>query len=207
MKGATGVVDPDVAFIVRRRAERLEEIWDEYEEEPVFDSIRELSSGLVVGAGHLMARIMFIGFSPGADEDEKGLPFTGPSGVVLDELLSTIDKNRHQVYVTNVLKYRLDGANDDPKTRARQVAVSMRYLRREVAVIKPNVLVTLGAEVFSQFEPKKRLVDNHGKILNKSDRSIVPLYHPASVLREPQKRRMLVEDVASVAEALKGYEL
>lgn len=189
--------------VIRRRGERLEDIFDEYEEEPVFAGLRESSQGLVVGSGSVMARVMFIGFAPGRQEDDEGLPFVGPSGEVLNDLLSTIGLNRHQVYLTNVLKYRAE--NDDDAQRGSQINVSMKYLRREVAVIKPWVIVPLGADVLRQFEPSKRLSACHGTIISKKDRSVVPMYHPASVLREPQKRSVLLDDIASVRRALEAF--
>jgi DNA polymerase len=184
--------------VVARRADRIEELLDEYDEEPSIRPLREASNGMVASVGPLMARVMFVGFSPGKAEDEEGEPFWGCRDV-LDELLASVDMKRKDVYLTNVLKYRIpDDGNYDAAVRT-----SARYLRKEISIIKPWVIVPMGGDATRTLEPNVRLSNSHGKIIRyRHERSVVPLHHPASCSTVPGKKVELLRDMKSVAQAL-----
>jgi DNA polymerase len=198
-------MDEALKTVVDRRNQRLEELLDEYEEEPAVQGFRA-SRGIVIPTGSVMARVMFVGFSPSPFEDTAGVAFDGQIGEVLDDLLAYIGMKRQEVYLTHVIKYRLDG---DGERLSTIVNTSMKYLRKEIAIVKPLVLVTLGTDVLKQFEPTKRLSVCHGTIIDKRtlNRSVVPMHHPASCLRDKEKRKELVHDIQAVSRALKGYEV
>lgn len=195
-------MDEAMKSVIDRRNQRLEEMWDEYEEEPAFSRIRESSNGIVISSGSVMARLMMVGFSPGREEDLRGLPFLGDVGKILDELLSSVDMRRSEVYLTNVVKYRYDGVE---RGFTGMVNTSMKYLRKEIAVVKPVVIAVMGADVLKQFEPTKRLSQCNGQIINKKDRSIVPMYHPAVAVREPHRRAELMNGMKAVRRAVEAY--
>lgn len=135
----------------------------------------------VPGSGNYTAEIMFIGEGPGFNEDRQGLPFVGQSGKLLDELLSMIGMNRSQVFITNVVKCR-PPENRDPLPEEVSTC-TQAYLYRQIELIAPKVIVTLGRFSMGLFFPNAKITQIHGQAKWENGRAYLPLYHPAAVLR------------------------
>ena len=157
-------------------------------------------TNLVFGVGSPEARVVFVGEAPGKNEDAQGVPFVGAAGKLLDEMLAHIGLAREQVYICNVLKCRPPG-NRDPE--ASEIESCTPFLREQIRVIDPDVLVTLG-----NFATKFVLRTDvgisrlHGRPTTAGKFTVVPLYHPAVALYDNSKRAVLFEDIERVGEAL-----
>ena len=156
----------------------------------------------VIGEGDHFARIMFIGEAPGKNEAEIGRPFCGASGRVLDELLATIDLDRRQVYVTNIVKDRPPNNRDPQKA---EIELYAPFLERQIDIIQPKVIATLGRfsmefilRHFGSARANQRISQLHGSVIqiytSYGEASIVPLYHPAAALYNASQRVTLEED-------------
>ncbi len=143
--------------------------------------LAEGRTNVVFGSGHSDADLMIVGEGPGRHEDEQGLPFVGPSGRLLDQLLGEIDLRRDDVYIANVVKCRPPG-NRDP--RDDEIDACKPYLRRQLALVDPRVVLTLG-----NFSSKLLLQTTTGITRLRGNaypwwkRHLVPTFHPAAALR------------------------
>lgn len=157
---------------------------------------------VVVGEGSLDAKVMFIGEAPGKQEAKTGRPFVGSSGKVLTELLQEIGLAREDVYITNVVK---DRPPDNRDPRAAEIALYAPYLERQIDIIQPRVIATLGRfamsfvlELFKLPLHGEKISDLHGKPFAVSAGygpvTIIPLYHPAVALYNRNQRKTLVAD-------------
>jgi len=153
------------------------------------------ATNLVMGDGNIDSDVVFIGEAPGKKEDLLGLPFMGAAGKFLNEMLATVDLDRSDVYITNIVKYRPPN-NRDPKTDEKEAF--WPYLVRQLDVIQPKVVVTLGRHSMEYFLPDQKIGDIHGQPsqINFGDKQmiIVPLYHPAAALYNGGLRATLIED-------------
>jgi uracil-DNA glycosylase family 4 len=136
----------------------------------------------VPGAGDPNAEIMFIGEGPGYNEDKKGLPFVGRSGDYLEKMLKMINLKREDVFITNVVKHR-PPENRDPLPD--EMAACKPYLDRQIEVIDPLIIVTLGRFSMARYFPNGKITQIHGKPKYEDGRAYYPLFHPAAVLRNP----------------------
>jgi DNA polymerase len=162
----------------------------------------ELAAGakqLVMGEGNLDAEVVFIGEAPGAKEDELGRPFVGAAGKFLDEMLASINLNRGDVYITNIVKYRPPG-NRDPLPA--EIAAFVPYLDRQLEIIQPKLIVFLGRHSMNVFLPELRISQVHGKALRRNGKVFMPLYHPAAALYNGGMRQTLLEDFAGILQVL-----
>ena len=169
---------------------------------PLYDYRVEQRYFPVLGEGYPDANIMFVGEAPGKQEAEKGRPFVGPSGDVLAEMLATIDLEREDVFITNILLDRAPG-NRDPNKE--ELDYYGNYLDRLIAIIQPRVIVTLGRfamyyilKKFDLPEKKSTITNLHGKLIKTEadygDLHVLPMYHPAIVLYSASKKDVLRED-------------
>jgi DNA polymerase len=183
-------------------------------ESPLYSYRKEHGFSPVIGEGDPSASIVFIGEAPGKQEAETGRPFVGNAGKVLDELLESIDLKRQDVYITNVVKDR-PPKNRDP--RADEIRLYAPFLLRQLEVIEPRVLVTLGRfatdfalDHFDLPEQGQKIGDLHGRTLEAQAAygpvAIVPLYHPAAVFYNRDLRETLEEDF-SILERFASKEL
>ena len=163
----------------------------------------------VIGAGSHDADIMFIGEAPGKNEAKTGRPFCGASGRILDELLQTAKINRDDVYVTSIVKDRPTG-NRDP--RPEEIKIYAPFLDRQIDIIQPKVIATLGRfsmkYIMEKFGLEKEIdiiSKNHGKVFDAKASygkiKIIPLYHPAVAIYSRTQLPQLKQDF----EQLKGY--
>jgi len=149
----------------------------------------------VPGDGPDDARIMFIGEGPGYHEDQQGLPFVGAAGKFLEELLAGIGMRRKDVYITNVVKCRPPG-NRDPLPD--EIEACRPYLDRQLALIKPQVVITLGRFSMARFFPGQSISRIHGQARRVGGVLCVPMFHPAAALHQSRYRALIEEDFAKV---------
>ncbi len=152
----------------------------------------------VIGEGSHYANIMFIGEAPGKNEAATGKPFCGASGRILDQLLNSISIKREDVYVTNIVKDR-PTENRDPSPE--EIAIYGPFLDRQIEIIKPKVLATLGRfsmeYIFNKYGLEIDTIGNmHGKKFEAAGLTIIPLYHPAASIYNQHLRETLVKDFA-----------
>lgn len=166
------------------------------------------ATNLVLGDGNLDADIVFIGEAPGKNEDEQGLPFVGAAGKFLNEMLAQAGMERSDVYITNIVKYRPPN-NRDPLPEEK--AAFWPYLLKQLQIIKPKVVVTLGRHSMEYFLPDMKISQIHGqpkRIQFGDDKLIVvPLYHPAAALYNGSLRQTLIDDFLHVPIVIKQLEV
>lgn len=153
----------------------------------------------VPGEGPANSEIMFIGEGPGFYENEQGRPFVGQAGKFLDELLEMAGLKREQVFICNVVKCRPPG-NRDPEPQELQACNG--YLDRQIEVINPHVIVTLGRFSMAKFLPQARISSIHGNAMLVNGRMIVPMFHPAAALHQPSLKPQVIEDFKKLPEYL-----
>ena len=145
----------------------------------------------VPGEGSHEARVMLIGEGPGWHEDQQGKPFVGASGKFLTELLTNAGLSREEVFITNVVKCRPPG-NRDPLPD--EIEACAPYLERQISVLDPDVIVTLGRFSMSRFFPGERISKIHGVPKEIGHRLVVPMYHPAAALHQGALRATIQDD-------------
>ncbi len=187
------------------RTEKLRAIRDELvnlKQSPLYEYRQRNGYYPVIGQGSHHADIMFIGEAPGKNEAETGRPFCGASGRVLDELLESIDLDRNDVYVTNIVKDRPPNNRDPLKT---EIDLYAPFLERQIGIIQPKVIATLGRfsmefilRRFGAFQANQKISQLHGQIIKVrtayGQASIVPQYHPAAALYNASQRATLEKD-------------
>ena len=162
----------------------------------------------VVGSGNPKAKILFIGEAPGKAEDESGEPFVGRSGKILNELLAEIGLKRKDVFITNVVKCRPPKNRDPKKT---EIKACMPFLKKQIEIINPKVIVTLGRHAMNHFLTKETISEAHGQIFKinnetkrgKRTRTLIPIYHPAATIYNPQKKPDLIKDFQTIKKMIK----
>jgi len=161
--------------------------------------LAEQATQLVIGDGNLDAEIVFIGEAPGKSEDEQGIPFVGAAGKFLNVMLEEAGMNRNDVYITNIVKYRPPN-NRDPSPSEKEAF--WPYLLRQLEIIQPKVVVTLGRHSMGYFLPDAAIAEVHGRPYKAhfGDLSftVVPLYHPAAALYNGSLRQTLIDDFLKV---------
>src|SRR5579864_7895516 len=135
----------------------------------------------VPGEGNPHAKVMFIGEGPGFHEDKQGRPFIGPAGQFLEELLESINLRRSDVFITNVVKCRPPN-NRDPLPE--EIAACNDYLDRQIAALKPRVIVTLGRFSMAKFFGSEKISAIHGRARKKDGYICIAMYHPAAALHQ-----------------------
>jgi len=157
----------------------------------------------VPGEGPPNAKILFIGEAPGYYEDQQGRPFVGAAGQLLEEVLGAIGLTRRDVYITNILKHRPPG-NRDPERS--EIEACNEYLDRQLALIRPRLICTLGRYSMAKFFPPKSMRELHGRTVRYGDATCYALYHPAAALRDPRVKDLFVEDFRRIPEVLAQAE-
>ena len=188
------------------KQDRLLKIKDQIINDPLLSEMSSHATQLVFGSGNVDSDIVFIGEAPGKKEDQTGRPFVGASGKFLDEMLRSIEINRSNVYITNIVKYRLPG-NRDPLPEEK--AAFLPYLNMQLLTIRPRIIVTLGRHAASVFIPEVKISEDHGKLKTITISSqagslellLLALYHPAAALYNGSKRDMLIKDFSLIANA------
>ena len=157
--------------------------------------LHEGRTNSVPGEGASNAEIMFIGEGPGYQEDRLGRPFVGPAGQFLEELLKSIGLTRQQVFIANMVKCR-PPQNRDP-TPAEMKACG-KYLDRQIELINPNLIVTLGRFSLARFFPGETISRARGKLRQVNGRNVYPIMHPAAALHRQEFRATITEDFKAI---------
>ncbi len=153
----------------------------------------------VPGEGPENAEIMFIGEAPGFHEDQQGRPFVGAAGRFLEELLDSIGLKREEVFIANVIKCRPPG-NRDPLPE--EIEACKPFLDRQIELIRPKLVVTLGRFSMARAFPKARISRIHGQPRKVGGVVYYPMYHPAAALHQPSLRRTVEEDMRRIPELI-----
>jgi len=153
----------------------------------------------VPGEGPEDAEIMFIGEAPGFHEDQQGRPFVGAAGQFLEELLASIGLKREDVFIANVIKCRPPG-NRDPLPD--EIQACKPFLDRQIELIQPKMVVTLGRFSMARAFPKARISRVHGQPCKIGGVIYYPMYHPAAALHQPSLRAVVEEDIRRIPELL-----
>ncbi len=177
----------------------LQKIADDIVADNVCPELASQATQLVFGVGDPNADIVFVGEAPGKKEDIAGEPFVGASGQFLNDMLQSIHLSRNQIYITNIVKYRPPN-NRDPLPREKEEFLP--YLERQLNVINPLIVVTLGRHSTNVFLPGEQISKVHGKTQLKDGRVFLPLYHPAAALYNGSLRKTLEQDFKNINKTL-----
>jgi DNA polymerase len=155
---------------------------------------------IVFGVGNPNADLMFVGEAPGADEDVQGIPFVGRAGQLLTKIIEAIELQRDDVYIANIIKCRPpENRNPEPD----EIEQCEPFLFRQIAVVKPKVIVTLGKfstqTLLRTLDPISRL---RGRVFEYRGAKLIPTFHPAFLLRNPSSKREVWEDMKLVKRLL-----
>lgn len=182
-----------------RTLQLLEQIRADILSKNICPDLAKQATNLVMGDGNPNADIVFIGEAPGKHEDLQGLPFVGAAGKFLNEMLESIGLQRSDVYITNIVKYRPPN-NRDPLPAEKQEF--WPYLVRQLKVIQPKLVITLGRHSMDYFLMSQKISQIHGEpkqIDFAGDKIVVmPLYHPAAALYNGGLRQTLLDDFATI---------
>ena len=163
-------------------------------------SLCKTRTNCVFGVGNKNADIMFVGEAPGEQEDLSGVPFVGRAGQLLDKFLYAVDIDRNDVYIANILKCR-PPKNRDPLPEEEDMCID--YLRRQVALINPKVIVCLGRiSAMRLIKPDFKITQEHGVWFKKGGYLMTAVYHPAALLRDPRKKEDMLEDMKKIKEKI-----
>ena len=192
----------------------LENIRQQILDAGVTPELRDQATQLVFGSGNPDSDIVFVGEAPGKNEDLKGEPFVGAAGRFLDEMLQSVNLQRSDIYITNIVKYRPPN-NRDPSPEEKKEFLP--YLQAQLEVIQPKVLITLGRHSTNCFLPDLQISREHGhpkrvKLAFKNDPLnrpqvlevvILPLFHPAAALYNGGLRQTLLDDFLAIPDIIK----
>lgn len=166
--------------------------------------LKATATRLVFGDGNPEADIMLVGEAPGADEDREGIPFVGRAGQLLDKMLAAIGLDRSNVYIANVVPWRPPG-NRTPTPA--EIALCLPFTRRQIELVKPRILVCLGAPATQTLlGAKEGIMRLRGRWLDyplgTGTIPTLPMLHPAYLLRQPAQKRLAWQDLRSLAGAI-----
>jgi DNA polymerase len=188
---------------MNNKQSQLDKIRADIIEKNICPDLAATAKNLVMGDGDINAEIVFIGEAPGKKEDETGLPFVGAAGKFLNEMLAATGMERSDVYITNIVKYRPPN-NRDPSPEEK--SAFWPYLLKQLQIIEPKVVITLGRHSMEYFLPGMKIGQIHGqpKRIQFGDHKIViiPLFHPAAALYNGGLRQTLIDDFVRVPEII-----
>ncbi len=190
-----------MAYMTADQQAALDALQAEIIAQGVCPDLAASATQLVMGDGNPSADIVFIGEAPGKSEDEQGLPFVGAAGKFLNEMLEAAGLQRSDVYITNIVKYRPPNNRDPEPEEKREF---WPYLMRQLEIIQPHVVITLGRHSGAAFIPDLRISRDHGQSrkvkYHDSEFLVIPLYHPAAALYNGSMRQVLIDDFLVAAE-------
>lgn len=162
----------------------------------------ETRHNVVFGVGKEDADVMLVGEGPGEQEDLSGIPFVGPAGKLLDDMLSIIDLSREEnCYIANIVKCR-PPRNRDPLETEQDACIG--YLRTQTMLVKPKVIVCLGRIAAKRLiDPDYRISRQHGQWVQKNGIWMTAIYHPSALLRDVSKRPETFEDLLAIREKIR----
>lgn len=165
---------------------------------------------VVFGEGKINGGIMLIGEAPGGEEEKQGRPFVGKAGKNLNEFLEIVGLEREDLYISNVVKirpFKLSPKTNKPVNRPpdkAELAFFVPLLHREIELVNPKLIVTLGNFALKNvlMDQKASIGDFHGRLIEKDEKRIFPLYHPASIIYDRAKAPVYIEDLHKLREIL-----
>lgn len=161
--------------------------------------LAQTATHIVPGEGNPDADVVLIGEAPGKNEDLTGKPFVGAAGKFLTELLESAGLKREDVFITSIVKYR-PPKNRDPRPDEKEQ--SWPYLLRQLRVIEPKLVVTLGRHSMGYFVPNQTITEAHGTLIEGGEWPVLPLFHPAAALYNAKMRQLLYDDFAALKAVL-----
>lgn len=186
--------------------EKLHELKEKMEKDENLP-LKKVATRLVFGVGNTEAKILFIGEGPGYWEDQKGEPFVGNAGKLLDKLLAIAGLERKKVFITNVVHHR-PPENRDPEPM--EIEAYGKYLDEMIKIIDPEVIITLGRYSMGKFLPTAKISTSHGKLervhWKGKEIAVVPMYHPAASLRNGSILTQEKADFEKLPEMIKSYK-
>ena len=162
----------------------------------------ETRRNVVVGVGNENADVLFIGEGPGENEDLQGEPFVGRGGKLLDKMLNAVDLDRNKnIYIANIVKCR-PPRNRDPKPEEQEMCID--WLRNQVKLISPKIIVCLGRIAPQKLiKPDLRITKEHGLVFQKGEFLMMPMFHPAAIVRTPNQKLDAFNDFLILREKIK----
>ena len=162
--------------------------------------LKKDSTNIVFADGNPKAKIMLIGEGPGHNEDQEGLPFVGRAGSLLDKMLASIDLNRKNVYITNVVNYR---PPDNRRPTEKELARYLPYLKKHIEIINPKILVLLGSTALNALVGNEVVISKaRGRWIEKKigecKTSIIVTFHPAFLMRQPAQKKLAWIDLKMI---------
>jgi len=168
--------------------------------------LHKLRNNAVPGEGNVNSKIMLIGLGPGKEEDLQGRPFVGAAGRFLNELLARVGIKREDVYITNVVK--CIPPNNKPTEKQIAICTSL-YLDKQIEIIKPKLIITLGEiatrYIFEKNGKKFINMSVHGKVFEFKNYFVLPMFHPASALYNPNLREIIINDWEKNKEFIRNF--
>ena len=166
----------------------------------------ETRHNVVFGVGQRDTDVLFVGEGPGEQEDLQGEPFVGPAGKLLDDMLSILDLDRREnCYIANIVKCR-PPRNRDPLETEQEACIG--YLRNQVALIKPKIIVCLGRIAAKKLiDPDFRITRQHGQWFRRGEFWMMATFHPSALLRDVSKRPEAFDDLMSLRGKMKELGL
>jgi uracil-DNA glycosylase family 4 len=165
-------------------------------------ALAETRTNVVFGVGSKEAKVLFIGEGPGEQEDLKGEPFVGRAGKLLDDMLALIHLNRKNIYIANMVKCR-PPKNRDPRPEEQEACLP--WLRNQVALLQPEIIVCLGRIAAMRIiNPNFKITKEHGIWFEKNGCQVMALYHPAALLRDPNRRPETFEDLKKLEKKIQA---
>jgi len=159
---------------------------------------------IVFGEGNNKAKLMIIGEGPGYDEDVQGRPFVGKAGQLLTKILQSISLQREEVYITNIVKCRPpQNRNPEPD----EIQSCSPFLIKQIDVIRPKIICALGTfSAQTLLKTNTKITSLRGRIYEMAGMKVLPTYHPAYLLRNPDKKREVWEDMKQIAQQMKELD-
>jgi len=164
--------------------------------------LKKSATNIVFADGNPKAKIMLIGEGPGSNEDQEGLPFVGRAGILLDKMLASIDLNRKNVYITNVVNYR---PPENRRPTEEEIAKYMPYLKKHIEIINPKILILLGSTALNALIGNQVVISKaRGQWVEKQfgecKTSVIVTFHPAFLMRQPVQKKMAWIDLKMIRE-------
>jgi len=164
--------------------------------------LKKSATNIVFADGNPKAKIMLIGEGPGSNEDQEGLPFVGRAGALLDKMLASIDLNRKNVYITNVVNYR---PPENRRPTEEEIAKYLPYLKKHIEIINPKILVLLGSTALNALIGNEVVISKaRGQWIERQfgecKTSVIVTFHPAFLMRQPAQKKISWVDFKKIRE-------
>ena len=164
--------------------------------------LKKSATNIVFADGNPKAKIMLIGEGPGSNEDQEGIPFVGRAGALLDKMLASINLDRKNVYITNVVNYR---PPENRRPTEEEIAKYLPYLKKHIEIINPKILVLLGSTALNALIGNEDVISKaRGKWIEKQfgecKTSVIVTFHPAFLIRQPAQKKMAWIDLKMIRE-------